>query len=101
MYIRKNGPTSKYYPTEEGYDFDNFTNEDWIRVATKARQNYIDDVGKETADANLDQPFYGISSYITKNKPSEAEYIATIRECIQGIYDATRLASHEVVITKN
>ena len=100
MYIRKNGPTSKYYPAEEGYDFDSFTNEDWIRVATKARANYVADVGEATAAANLDQPFYGISSYISKNKPNEANYIDTIRECIQGVYDATRLSSHEVVISK-
>lgn len=100
MSIRRNAQTSKYYPTEEGYDFDSFSNEDWIRVATKARANYVADVGEATAAANLDSPFYGINSYLTKNKPSEAQYIATIRECIEGVYNATRLTSHEVVISK-
>ncbi len=100
MYIRKNAKTSKYYPSDEGYDFDSFSNEDWIRVASAARAAYVADVGETTAAANRDQPFYGISSYIETNKPSEQGYIATIRECIDGIYNATRLTAHTVTISK-
>ena len=99
MYIRnraKGHEYSKYYPAECGYDFDNFTDEKWLEVATKMRNTYV----AETGDSSKDKPIYGISDYISEHKINQGEYVNTIRNCIENINNACKPVQHNVKIYK-
>lgn len=93
----RNSATYKYYPHELGYDFDSFTTEKWIEVATQLKANYISD-GISESDANSKN--YNIGNYIKTHKNKENDYINTIKDCITTVKSAAKPVSHTVVISK-